>query len=272
MTPNTFEGYTLTGVYEGKGGAPKFNYGMGYIDKIKPRNSDTFISMSEAAGADAKRGVVTGGVNVFWRGFTLGAINYYSSDIINIFYTESTYKFLIAGTLDFLFAAQFTDQRSIGDNLLKGYTFSTDQTGLKGEMSYRSAVLGLGYTRNSKGADLENPWGGYPGLTSAQVQNFNRAGENAFMAKVSYDFAHLGFEGVAAYALLVHGWGRIDPSTKQPIPDENELDMDIQWRPQVAFLKGLWFRGRYANVYQYEGVRDTINEFRLIVNYDLPLL
>ena len=29
---------------------------------------------------------------------------------------------------------------------------------------------------------------------------------------------------------------------------------------------------RYANVHQYEGDKPTINDFRMIVNYDIPLL
>jgi hypothetical protein len=105
-----------------------------------------------------------------------------------------------------------------------------------------------------------------------QVRDFNNAGENAFMVKLSYDFARLGLEGVAAYALFVHGWGMVDPSTKDPVPNENEFDADIQWRPQWKFLKGLWFRVRYAHVHQYEGPKNTINNFRVIVNYDFPLL
>ena len=57
MTPNTFEGYTFTGAYGGKDGAPGFKYGGGYITKIKERNSDRFVWMSQDAGADVKRGV-----------------------------------------------------------------------------------------------------------------------------------------------------------------------------------------------------------------------
>ena len=51
MIPNRFEGYTLTGTYGGEDGSPGLRYGFGYIDKIKLRDSDEFVSMSEAAGA-----------------------------------------------------------------------------------------------------------------------------------------------------------------------------------------------------------------------------
>jgi hypothetical protein len=272
MTPNTFEGYTFTGAYGGKDGAPGFNYGFGFIDRIKLRNADRFISMSQAAGADVNRGVVTGGGRVSYKGFTFGAINYYSSDIINIFYTEGSYKFSVLDRLGLLFSAQYADQRSVGEDLLKGYSFKTNQVGVKSDIGYRSGILTLGYTHTSRGADMQSPWGGYPGYTSVQVQDFNRAGENAFMAKLSYDFTRLGLQGVTAYALFVHGWGRVDPTTKASVANENEFDADLQWRPQWKFLKGLWFRVRYANVHQYEAPKNTINDFRVIVNYDFPLL
>jgi len=273
MTPNTFEGYTFHGAYGGKEGAPGFKYGGGYIDKIKPRNSDKFIPMSEAAGAvDVKRGVFLGGGSFSYGGLRIGAIDYYSDDIINIDYAEASYTLPVTRDLGLHFTAQFTDQRSVGEDLLTGSSFNTYQGGVKSDISYGGAVLTLGYTLTSQGADMQNPWSGYPGYTSVQVKDFNQAGESAFMAKLSYDFTRLGVKGVTAYALFVHGWGRVDPSTKDPVPNENEFDVDIQWRPQWKFLKGLWFRTRYAMVHQYERPNDTINDFRVIVNYDIPLL
>ena len=92
------------------------------------------------------------------------------------------------------------------------------------------------------------------------------------MVKGSYDFTRLGLQGVTAYALFVHGWDRIDPSTKASVANENEFNADVQWRPQWKFLKGLWFRARYSMVHQYERPNNTINDFRIIVNYDIPLL
>jgi hypothetical protein len=228
--------------------------------------------MSQDAGADVKRGVFVGGGNVSYKGFTLGAIDYYSDDIINIFYTEGSYKLRVTDRLGLLFASQFTDQRSTGEDLLKGFSFSTNQLGVKSDISYGGAILTLGYTHTSSGADMQSPWSGYPGYTSVQVQDFNRANEDAFMVKASYDFTRLGLQGVTAYTLFVHGWGRVDPSTKDSVADENEFNADVQWRPQWKFLKGLWFRTRYAMVHQYERPNSTINDFRVIVNYDFPLL
>jgi hypothetical protein len=272
MTPNTFEGYTFNGTYGGKEGALGFRYGGGYITKIKERNSDEFVWMSRDAGADVNRGVFVGGANMSYKGLTFGAINYYSDDIINIFYTEGSYKLKLTERLGLLFAAQYTDQRSVGRDLLKGFSFDTEQLGLRGDLSYGGAVLSFGYTTDGEGADLQSPWSGYPGYTSVQVQDFNRAGESAYIAKASYDFTKLGLKGVTAYVLYVHGWGRVDPTTRNPLPDENELNLDLQYRPHWDFLKGLWFRTRYANVRQYEGPKHTQDDFRFIVNYDIPLL
>ena len=109
----------------------------------------------------------------------------------------------------------------MGSDLLKGYSFKTNQFGVKAEVSYGGGILSLAYTTDSKGADLQSPWSGYPGYTSVQVQDFNRAGENAFIAKASYDFTRLGLEGVTAYALFVHGWGRSRP-IHRGVGDERE--------------------------------------------------
>jgi hypothetical protein len=119
---------------------------------------------------------------------------------------------------------------------------------------------------------MQSPWSGYPGFTSVQVQDFNRAEEEAVIVKMSYDFSGLGLEGVSAYALFVHGWGRVDPSTKVGVPDENEFDVDLQWRPTRSYLNGLSVRLRYARVEQYQGTEDNLDDVRVIINYDFSLL
>ena len=272
MTPKTFEGYTLQGASGGKDGSPGFKYGGGYITKIKERNSDDFVSMSRDAGAPVDRGVGLAGGLVSLDRFSIGAIDYYCDDVINIAYAEAKYTLPVTQKLGLLFAAQFTDQRSVGDDLLKGYSFSVNQVGVKTEMSYGGALLSLAFTTDSSGADLQSPWGSYPGYTYVQVKEFNRAKEKAFLVKAAYDFTRLGLESVTAYALYVHGWDRINPSTGQDVPNENELNLDLQWKPKSGFFKNFWPRIRYAVVHQYEGEKNYIHDFRIIMNYDFSLL
>ncbi len=274
MTPYTFEGYTLVGRHGGTGGEPGIRYGAGYITKIKQHNSDDFVPMSEAAGtaANVDRGVAVAGANYSTDKYSIGAINYYSNDIINIFYTEGKYLLPITKKLGLLFAAQFSDQRSTGDDLLTGSDFSCHQVGLKAEASYEGGVLTVAYTNTAKGADMRSPWSGYPGYTSVQVQDFNRAGEEAVMIKLSSHLSRFGFKGVTLYGLWVHGWGAVDPASRLPVFNQDEYDIDLQWRPKFDFLKGLWFRTRYAYVDQRGANNSSINDFRIIVNYDFPLL
>jgi len=129
MTPNTFEGYTLQGSYGGKEGAPGFKYGGGYITKIKERNSDEFVSMSRDAGAPVDRGVSVGGGLFSVGRFSIGAIDYYCDDVINIGYAEAKYTLSVTQKLGFLFAAQFTDQRSVERTFSRDILFPSTRLG-----------------------------------------------------------------------------------------------------------------------------------------------
>ena len=274
MTPNTFEGYVFQGTTWGQDRGEKVAYGIGYIDKIKKQNDSTFQYMSRAAGADADRGVFAGGFNYFRGGLQVGAIDYYSQDIINIGYGETKYTLHVTDRLGFLFAAQFTDERSTGSELLTGSSFHVTQWGLMASTSYRNAILTFAYTNVSTGANMQNPWSSYPGYTSVQVKDFNRAGEQAFMVKGSYNFARLGLEDVTAYALWTHGWGAVNPTTNQSVFQQDEYNFDLQWLPKSGLLKGFWFRARYAHVDSRDGNPSgfPINDYRFIVNYVFPLL
>jgi len=263
MTPNTFEGVSVYGKAGGTDGAPGWRFGGGYISKIKERNSDEFVWMSRAAGASVDRGVYVAGANFERKDFSIGAINYYSDDIINIFYTEANCALPLAGGYKLNLAAQFSDQQSTGDNLLTGQAFSTHQWGLKADLGLGAALLTLAYTDTADGADMRNPWSGYPGYTSVQAKDFNRAGESAVMLKGSYDFSRHGAEGFSAYALLVHGAGRIAPAY-----NEDEGDLNLQWTPKTGALRGTSFRLRYADVTQRGGGDPQLKDFRFIVNYN----
>ena len=91
MTPNTFYGYALQGTFGEPDKGPSLRYGGGYIATMKPRDSDAFTSMSRVAGASVDRGVVVVGSLLTWGQASIGAVEYYSQDIINIVYGEGNY-------------------------------------------------------------------------------------------------------------------------------------------------------------------------------------
>lgn len=267
MTPNTVEAVVLQGKAKlGQGGAV-VKYGAGYFDKIKERNSVEFVSMSSAAGASIDRGVFTAGALYEKGNFSIGAIEYYCPDTINIGYAEATLELpmgtnLITGN-DWCprLAAQFTDQRSVGGDLLLGDSFSVQQFGIKAELPVKRALFTVAYTQMTDGANMQDPWSGYPGYTSVQVEDFDRAGEGAFLLRASYEFTTV--KGLSAYALAVLG---TNPAEKGQYR-RNEYDLNLEWVPPEGVLKGLSVRLRYALVHQDGGDVRDLQDFHVICNY-----
>lgn len=265
MTPNTFQTAILQGVIGNEKESGQWRFGAGYVDKIKEKTSERFIPMSEVAGAQdgVDQGVYLVGANYKRNALSIGAVNYYSDDIINIFYTEARYAWPLKDKVDLLLGLQYSDQSSSGDELLTGSDFSANQFGVKAELTYRQAAFSTSWTTNGDETDLRSPWGGIPSYNSVQVQDFNRAGEDAFMLRASYKFKAV--DGLSAYALWVNGSQPTDPTKSA----QDEYDFNLQWTAGSDKFKGFSVRMRYAIVTQDMGGPD-LQDFRLIFNYDPP--
>ncbi|SEN94125.1 outer membrane porin, OprD family [Rhodospirillales bacterium URHD0017] len=272
MTPNTFFGYTLTGQFgSGENGGPQFNYGAGWIGAIKPRDAIDFQSMSRKAGVNADYGTGLLGGRLTWGPASIGAIDYYTEDTLNIVYTEGSYGHSFNFGLNVLGAAQFVDQRSAGHNLLNsGNYFATNQFGAKVDLGYQTGILTVGYSVVNPTFAIQTPWSANPFYTDAQIQSFNRAGEQAVMVGLSYVLTPIGLPGVAASVFYFNG-STGAPAAGAPLV-ETEWDFNLEWRPNWKPLQGLWLRARYgtSSVYQ-SGSRTNIDEVRLILNYNVKL-
>src|SRR5205814_4550711 len=140
MLPNTFEAVVLQGRYEfgdsssgadvtsdgiglskdGKSVAvpsptpaaevAAIKYGLGYFDQIKERNENEFISMAKDAGADVNRGVWAAGAQYEKGKFSIGAIEYYCADVINIAYAQTGFQIPLSDDVRLKLAAQYTDE------------------------------------------------------------------------------------------------------------------------------------------------------------------
>ena len=261
MTPNTFQAAALRGEAKLGSNDSKLKYGAGYFDKMKAQTSEDFVSMGTVAGASTKEGVVGLGGLYEQKRFSLGAFEYYCPDVINIGYAEAKLAVPINEDWKPRFAAQFIDQRSVGDDLLTGSDFSGRQYGVKAELPVGQALFTTAYTQVTSGTNMRNPWSGCPSYTSVQADDFNRAGESAILLRAAYSFAFL--DGLSAYALWVHGSDPVDPA----LYEKDEYDGNVEWAPTKGKLQGLSLRLRYAEVHQHGGGFDTLIDLRAIANY-----
>ncbi|MCB2227686.1 MAG: OprD family porin [Desulfarculaceae bacterium] len=259
MIPNTFEAYTLLSQTW-----PVCHFILSQVTRIKQRDAASFVSMSQAAGAaGSDEGLSLGGLVLSpLPGFKVGFVNQYSWEVTNTLYAEADYENRL-GPLEYKLSLQYTDQRSVGEQLVGPFT--SNAWGVQLHAGLAGAVLSVAYTEVDPEAGLIHPYGGYPGFTSLIVQSFNQAGERAWVAGLSYDLARLGLKGWSAFANYAQG------STPSSEPDEREADLTVDYRPLEGPLQGFWLRLRGAHVEQSgPGASDT-QQYQLILNYDLNL-
>jgi hypothetical protein len=238
---------------------------------MKLRNSDDFVSMSEAAGfADRDEPMTLGGARFeLADNLDVGATYQYAWEFIETFYAEANGVWGIGEELDLRVGVQYTGQESVGDEI--GGRFDTSVYGGKVAASYRSATLTLAFT-STDDTRIRNPFGGYPGYLSLMIQSFNRAEEDGWLAGFSYDFSRIGVPGLSGFVNYADG----DTPDSGPLasPDQWELDVTVDYRFQSRPLKGLWVRARAATLDQDDdapGAND-VDDLRLIVNYEVPIM
>ena len=261
MIPNTFEAYVFVQDKQ------KMDWGMGHVTKMKQRNSDKFIPMSEVAGADGSdRGVtMLAGRYSVSEDINFGALTLYHWDIFNTLYAEINWGRQFSEQLDFKLGGQYSDQRSVGDERIGAFT--THSWGTKAVISIYNTIFTLAYTDTDTGAAIRSPFGGRPGYNSLMLADFDRAGEQAWRLGVSYNFNRLGAKGVSILVNIAEGRNAQDPATGQALPMHDELDVTFDYRPEQGVFKGLWLRLRYATL-DIGARNNAVENFRAIVNYE----
>ena len=117
-----------------------------------------------------------------------------------------------------------------------------------------------------------SPWGSKPGPLNLILSDFDRAGEDAWLVGLSFDFRKVGLPGFSAFANLASGRNGHDPTLSVALPDEREIDLTFDYRVHEGRLKGFWIRVRGAFLNEHGARSESSNEVRVTLNYDLPLL
>jgi hypothetical protein len=268
MAPNTFEAAVI-----GKQSTKGFAYIAGYVDTIKRKNEDHFISMSEAAGAPGtdKGLALVGAQYTFKDGSVLGFTNQASIDVMNTLFGKAEKSFALSDDTSIRVYVQYTDQRSIGDELIGD--FKTHLFAVKGELFWKNASIRLAASTAGKEKGLQSPFGGPPNYLSIIVDNFDRAGEDAYMVGASYDFKGVGVNGLSMFGNIATG--NTPDSGPSASPDETEYDLTVDYKfMRENWLKGLSLRMRGAWIDQDESEPggDDFFDFRVIVNWTLKLI
>ncbi len=267
MAPHTFEAIAV-----GRPVAQGFGYIAGYVDRFKGNDADRFVPMSVAAGApgsDEGLGLLAAQY-VFEDGSLVGATQQTSFDVMRTLFVKAEKSFALGGDASVRGHVQYTDQRSSGEALIG--TFATHLAAFKLELSLPSTSMRIAHSRAGCCMGLQSPFGGSPNYLSIIVDNFDRAGEDAWLVGMSHDFSALGAPGLAAFWNVSRG--DTPDVGLHASPDETEYDLTLDYRfGEQHPLGGLALRVRGAWVDQDEALGGVdFLDFRVIANYtfDLP--
>lgn len=266
MVPNTFEALVLSGKLGW------FQYDVGHLWNMKPRDSNDFISMSRQAGAtgDNDGMILTTFALTPIKDLSLYAATYYGLNTYNTVFTKAEYKHPLTKDLSLQLGLQFTDQRGVGDERLGDFT--TWNVGTGARLLWEGLALGVGTHFTGDDANIRSNYGSWPGYLALMVTDFDRANEKAFGVGLKYDFGGslLPFQvpGLSVHMIYAQGNDRIDPTTGAGQPTTREGNLDITY--EVPGVKGLSLR--FRNAYVGRGNSEVLKDFRILINYELDLL
>ncbi len=274
MVPITFEGATLRSSADKDA---KFEYIVGYLRRFKPRDSNDFESISQGFGVDD---FDTGTPFAWFRvrpaaGLTFVAENYWVEDIVNTGYVEGIYQFPRRPVgPQYTLAANLITQNSVGSDLMSaGDAFFTYQASARLTVDFGELALMFVASTTGNDAAINFPLGTKPNYTDLQQVSFDRAGEDAAGVGLTLKLDRLGLKDTTAAAWYVWGWDAIDAATNASLPDRQELDLSIRYRPTDGLWKGVSLWARYGHVFSNgAGMRDDQPERRLIADYTVPLI
>jgi hypothetical protein len=270
MVPNTFLGATVVTLPDSE---RKYDYAIGYLWDVKQRNSNDFIPMSDALfGSNViDRGAPFAMLKYRpFAGFSTVIMDYYIEDFVNTAFAQFEYDFQVPKDRPkWLVGANIIDQRSVGADLLTGSPFHTYQASAKVQMSHAGWTIFVAGSATGDESSIFSPFGSKPNYTDMQQFSFDSANEKALGASIAYDFSSVGLPGLSVGAWYSQGWDAINPATGAAIPDRNEWDFWLQYRPKEGPFKGFRFKTQYSIGRQDGNFRESQPEFRVILDYTI---
>jgi hypothetical protein len=271
MLPNTVEGAVLT---RRRDEAQTLDYGIGYLWGFKARDSSHFLPFSDELGVEQDRGVLAAGFKVMpLEGLTLGAIDYLIADVLNTTFAEADW-IIRAAPMQYRVSVNYTDQRTVGQDLIAGGPYETEQVAARFAASYHDATLLVAGSRNGEGAALQGPFGSFPAYTVLDQLNFNEAGEKTIVVGAAYDLSHLITDGLKVQTRYGWAWDAVDAPSGKPLTRQNEFNVELEYLPMSGPFENIHVQIFYSAV-ELPGNppgQTQQPQARGIVTYLVPLL
>jgi hypothetical protein len=252
-----------------------FDYLLGYLSKIKPRNAEAFVPMSQQLGpVNPDEGTYIAQFLFTLGDASIGVSEYYTPQNLNIFYAETTWTPRLEGQNGLKLSLQYTGQRAVGGGPLSDLSENqplASNLGARVTLSNDLSILNLAYSATGHWGAIISPWGSNPSYTVGAIKNTNRPNERSMLLKYSADFAKFGLQGLSATGVLSFNWNADDPVRKQPLPNQRELDLLVDYHVPDGPFKGVWLRLQRSQL-RSSGSSDTTTEWRAIVYAEASLL
>ncbi|HKL54268.1 MAG TPA: OprD family outer membrane porin [Wenzhouxiangellaceae bacterium] len=227
--------------------------------------------MSEAAGAEGSdQGLAYAGARYKTAGgANIGVLYQHSFETFNTLYATAEYPIVLNDRATLKTFVQYTDQSSHEDALIG--RFDTSMASAKLELQQGPWVWRAAASTTDDEKGIQKPYGNPANYLSVIVEDFDRAGEDAWLLGFSYDFSRIGPGDLSLFANVVSG---DTPDTgSSASPDETEYDLTVDYRFQEQWAERLWVRLRAAYIDQDEAVGgNDFFDFRIILNYEFDLL
>lgn len=274
MIPNAFEGIVIT---PRRDDVDWFDYSLGYFSQFKARDSSYFVPFSDELGVkDDDRGVLMTGIKLkLVDDVTVGGFNYYIADVLNTTFAEADWILpQVIDGVDFRVSVNYTNQQTVGADLMPGGPFSTSQVSWRIAGSYMNATAYLAGSVNADSADLVSPFSSFPAYTNLDQMHFQEAGTRAIVGGLAYDFSDLITEGLKLAVLFGTADGIIDPTTGAGKSDQREIDLKVGYLPKSGAFRDTHVQFIYSHV-EFPGNppgERAQPQFHGIVTYQLPVL
>lgn len=248
-----------------------------YLDAAADWDDEKFVNISQIAGpiyanngsVDDEAAIILGAsykLPIEGLDANVEAWGFKMDDVINQYYLKAKVSKKI-DEMTVFGGMMYADQEDDGNALS---IRSSGKTGIDTyQFGVNAGVAGYGFNLTamySKTGDdpVYDPWG-YSKAIIQQVLNAGLlADEDAYGAKLSYDFSRLGVDGLSAYVFYAEYDGTATQSLKSV--DSNETDINVQYAFSGG-LKGLGLRVRHAIIDNYYGYGFDAKDTRFFVTY-----